>query len=126
MIIIYTSDAVLRKNAFEALKRVRVLYIIVPQSSNNNMFDCLNVIFYQVRIFSIYRYLLTRYKYQVLADIPNSQRFDILKALITNSVSSSMVKSSLHLLLSDVIIVEDNLTKVVPAIYVGCNSPRSC
>lgn len=54
MIIIYTSDAVLRKNAFEALKRV-------------------------------------------LADIPNSQRFDILKALITNSVSSSMVAILLDL-----------------------------
>ncbi|KAK6237023.1 hypothetical protein SCA6_012360 [Theobroma cacao] len=48
MIIIYASDTVLRKNAFEALKRV-------------------------------------------LADIPNSQRFDILKALIEKSDSSSMV-----------------------------------
>ncbi|XP_021276162.1 aberrant root formation protein 4 isoform X2 [Herrania umbratica] len=48
MIIIYASDTVLRKNAFEALKRV-------------------------------------------LADIPNSQRFDILKALIEKSNSSSMV-----------------------------------
>ncbi|KAK6249248.1 hypothetical protein QUC31_020813 [Theobroma cacao] len=48
MIIIYASDTVLRKNAFEALKRV-------------------------------------------LADIPNSQRFDILKALIEKSESSSMV-----------------------------------
>ncbi|XWS72720.1 hypothetical protein CRYUN_Cryun02cG0064700 [Craigia yunnanensis] len=53
MIIIYASDTVLRKNAFEALKRV-------------------------------------------LADIPNSQRFDILKALITNS-DSSMVAILLDL-----------------------------
>ncbi|XVF48307.1 hypothetical protein PTKIN_Ptkin03bG0179700 [Pterospermum kingtungense] len=54
LIIIYTSDTVLRKNAFEALKRV-------------------------------------------LADIPNSLRFDILKALITNSDSSSMVAILLDL-----------------------------
>ncbi|GMI95094.1 ABERRANT LATERAL ROOT FORMATION 4 [Hibiscus trionum] len=54
MIIIYTSDTALRKNAFEALKRV-------------------------------------------LGDIPNSQRFDILKALIRNSDSSSMVAILLDL-----------------------------
>ncbi|XP_022754469.1 aberrant root formation protein 4 isoform X2 [Durio zibethinus] len=54
MIIIYTSDTVLRKNAFEVLKRV-------------------------------------------LADIPDSQRFDILKALITNSDSSSMAAILLDL-----------------------------
>nr|KJB07662.1 hypothetical protein B456_001G036000 [Gossypium raimondii] len=54
MIIIYASDTVLRKNAFEALKRV-------------------------------------------LGDIPNSQRFDILKALIKNSDSSSMVAILLDL-----------------------------
>ncbi|XVE97367.1 hypothetical protein REPUB_Repub03eG0013700 [Reevesia pubescens] len=54
MMIIYASDTVLRKNAFEALKRV-------------------------------------------LADVPNSQRFDILKALITNSDSSSMVAILLDL-----------------------------
>ncbi|KAK8610188.1 hypothetical protein V6N13_081355 [Hibiscus sabdariffa] len=54
MIIIYTSDAALRKNAFEALKRV-------------------------------------------LGDIPDSQRFDILKALIKNSDSSSMVAILLDL-----------------------------
>ncbi|KAK9032191.1 hypothetical protein V6N11_056469 [Hibiscus sabdariffa] len=54
MIIIYTSDAELRKNAFEALKRV-------------------------------------------LGDIPNSQRFDILKALIKNNDSSSMVAILLDL-----------------------------
>ncbi|KAF8034919.1 hypothetical protein BT93_C1059 [Corymbia citriodora subsp. variegata] len=47
-IIMYTSDAVLRKKAFDALKRV-------------------------------------------LADIPISQRTDVLKALITNCNSSSMV-----------------------------------
>lgn len=34
---------------------------------------------------------MLRYSNQVLADIPNSQRFDILKALITNTDSSSMV-----------------------------------
>ncbi|OMO61612.1 YAP-binding/Alf4/Glomulin [Corchorus capsularis] len=54
MIIMYTSDTVLRKNAFEALKRV-------------------------------------------LADIPDSQRFDIMKALITNSDSSSMIAILLDL-----------------------------
>ncbi|XVE71232.1 hypothetical protein DITRI_Ditri10aG0134300 [Diplodiscus trichospermus] len=54
-IIIYASDAVLRKKAFEALKRV-------------------------------------------LADIPNSQRFNIFKALITNSDSSSMVAILLDLI----------------------------
>ncbi|VVA23910.1 PREDICTED: aberrant [Prunus dulcis] len=48
MVIIYASDTVLRKNAFEAFKRI-------------------------------------------LADIPTSQRFDILKALITKSDSSSMI-----------------------------------
>ncbi|KAK3437151.1 hypothetical protein EUGRSUZ_C01685 [Eucalyptus grandis] len=47
-VIMYASDAVLRKKAFDVLKRV-------------------------------------------LADIPISQRFDILKALITNCSSSSMV-----------------------------------
>lgn len=47
LVIMYTSDVVLRRNAFDALKRV-------------------------------------------LADIPTSPRFDIYKALITNSGSSSM------------------------------------
>ncbi|KAE8687468.1 Aberrant lateral root formation 4 [Hibiscus syriacus] len=54
MIIIYTSDVALRKNTFEALKRV-------------------------------------------LGDIPDSQRYDILKALIKNSDSSSMVAILLDL-----------------------------
>ncbi|KAB2619016.1 aberrant root formation protein 4 [Pyrus ussuriensis x Pyrus communis] len=48
MIIMYASDTVLRKNAFEAFKRI-------------------------------------------LADIPASQRFDMLKSLIINSNSSSMI-----------------------------------
>ncbi|CAN6587518.1 unnamed protein product [Malus baccata var. baccata] len=48
MIIMYASDTVLRKNAFEAFKRI-------------------------------------------IADIPASQRFDMLKSLIVNSNSSSMI-----------------------------------
>ncbi|KAM1424824.1 hypothetical protein ACFX1X_017501 [Malus domestica] len=48
MIIMYASDTVLRKNAFEAFKRI-------------------------------------------IADIPASQRFDMLKSLIINSNSSSMI-----------------------------------
>ncbi|GLT76836.1 hypothetical protein SLA2020_484720 [Shorea laevis] len=54
VVIIYASDSVLRRNAFEAIKRV-------------------------------------------LADIPTSQRFDILKALITNCDSSSMIAILLDL-----------------------------
>lgn len=54
-VIMYASDAELRKNAFEAFKRI-------------------------------------------LADIPASERFDILKALITNSDSSSMTAILLDIL----------------------------
>ncbi|KAK9279233.1 hypothetical protein L1049_012911 [Liquidambar formosana] len=54
MVIMYTSDAVLRRNAFDAFKRV-------------------------------------------LADIPTSSRFDIIKALITNSSSPSMTAILLDL-----------------------------
>ncbi|THG13020.1 hypothetical protein TEA_005132 [Camellia sinensis var. sinensis] len=78
MVVIYAPDAVLRRNAFDALKK------------GCDMIDHQDITI-QFIMSSLLLVHMHFEKIQVLADIPTSLRFDTLMALIKNTDSSSMI-----------------------------------
>jgi len=93
----YTPDPDHRKNSFAVLKGVSFLCYTMPFKLQVFFFF---YSFYSLRIIFNLHFMKLRYMLmscvcscysKVLADIPISQRLDILIALITNTDSSSMV-----------------------------------